>query len=225
MRSQYAQARGAVVLGAMFLASCSLSTPVSDLRKAARTESTQPAPDVSKRSTVVEAIPVPYSQMSVRINGGLAGRMVLASRIHGVEKWIAADGLTIWLRNHRIVGTQGFHQDLLASERLDDRSGPGKAFTSADSGTVSAVHYAELVGEPLGSVVRYTRRAEVDTQPVLVDGAIRLLRRVVEIAESKDRGEWQNIYWIDADAGTVELSVQQVPGTDQTVFMQRIYPD
>ena len=131
----------------MFLASCSLSTPVSDLRKAARTESTQPAPDVSKRSTVVEAIPVPYSQMSVRINGGLAGRMVLASRIHGVEKWVAADGLTIWLRNHRIVGTQGFHQDLLASERLDDRSGPGKAFTSADSGTVSAVHYAELVGE------------------------------------------------------------------------------
>ncbi|MHA7834349.1 MAG: YjbF family lipoprotein [Algiphilus sp.] len=191
-----------------------------------KAESAQPVrEDTPSTFKAVEAIPIPYAQMSVRINGGSAGRMVLASVVQGVEKWIAADGLSIWLRDQRIVGTQGFPRDLLASSRIDEQVGTEDAIPSTESAAIASVHYIEWVGKPMGALVRYSRQPDGDTQPVLINGDLRQLQRIVETAKSEIAGEWRNAYWVDVRTATVEFSIQQVPGTDQIVQMQRIYPD
>lgn len=209
------------VLGAV---GCSVNTPIDDVRRAYTTQSGGESGNalLLSRDSRVSAVPVPYSQAAVSINGGEAGRMVLETVQQGVQKWIAVDGRTIWLESGRIVGTQGFQEDILRSSFLGERKSPVDAVRRPSTIMRSAM-YVEPVGGRIGAVIEYEFAADDSAQAVQTG---RGLRRWVEVRERAQSPleSWENTYWIDQETGLIELSFQRVPGTEQTVRMRRLYP-
>lgn len=211
-----------ILAAALALGACGVSTPVRDLERAV--ETTPRERDAESVSTTLEAIPLPYSQMAVSIDGGPPGRMALARIVDGVQEWIAFDGRTLWLRGGRIVGTRGFRSDLLRAVDVLPPVVPVPVARGTASQRSGAI-YAEGTDRRLGGIYTLTLAREGGTRPVLMGKDVVDLVQVTERVSREGEAVADNRYWVDPVSGTVEISRQRIPGTRHTVVMQRLYPD
>lgn len=166
-------------------------------------------------SAVVTAprLDYPYAQISVRIDGGTPGRMMLVREEQGVQQWMAADGSAIWLDGWRILATRGLPEDAVINQPIFATP----KLQSLLAGEVQSLDHAAYVAgsdDALGQVLVSRLYATGGPTPVHLAGQVRPLQRIEERVQHEASGtRYTNVIWLDRSSGRVVRLQQRIPGT------------
>ncbi len=152
--------------------------------------------------TLMEDMTVPALTLVVETRSQ-TGRLLMESRINGVETWLSSDLSAVMLENGMLQGTRGIGSELFAAELsepmaliLSGRKGYSNRLHSNFNGNEEIVtqNFRCLV-EVGGSAVL---KLEIGNVPTRV---------MTEDCKSKDQS-FRNTYWISTKSGTIVQSRQ-----------------
>ena len=172
----------------------------------------------------VRRLPFPYGQISVRIDGGPPGRMMLAREEGDTQQWLAADGKAIWVQGGwRIVATRGLTNDVVAYQRLTPLPNLEALAQGRVLGSDYSV-YARGDDHELGQIL--VSRFVAIGSPVAVEqsGRVRSLQRMEERVYHRASGtEYTNVLWFDRATNQVARLEQRLPGTPHRIDIVWLY--
>lgn len=192
------------------------SASALSVTESARVEYVQPL--------TVRRLPFPYGQISVRIDGGAPGRMMLAQEEGDTQQWLAADGKAIWIQGDwRIVATRGFTDDLVAYQRLTplpnlEELAQGRVLGSDYSA------YARGDDHAIGRIL--VSRFVAVGSPVSIEkgGSVRSLQRMEErVYHTPTQTQYTNVLWLDRATNQVARLEQRLPGTPHRIDIVWLY--
>lgn len=173
---------------------------------------------------MVRRLPFPYGQISVRIDGGTPGRMMLAREEGDTQQWLAADGKAIWVQGGwRIVATRGLTDDVVAYQRLT----PLPNLEALAQGRVLGSDYSAYArgdDHELGQIL--VSRFVTVGSPVAVEqsGRVRSLQRMEERVYHRASGsDYTNVLWFDRATNRVARLEQRLPGTPHRIDVVWLY--
>lgn len=172
----------------------------------------------------VRRLPFPYGQISVRIDGGPPGRMMLAREEGDTQQWLAADGKAIWVQGGwRVVATRGLTDDVVAYQRLT----PLPNLAALAQGRVLGSDFSAYAlgdDDELGQIL--VSRFVAVGNPVAVEqsGRVRSLQRMEERVYHRASGnEYTNVLWFDRASNRVARLEQRLPGTPHHIDIVWLY--
>ena len=173
--------------------------------------------EAAREFLVVPPLPFPYGQVSVRIDGGPPGRMLLAREEAGVQQWTATDGTAIWMRDARVVATRGLPTDLVEHQLLSSPPDLVRVATGRLAGADLAV-YARSAEAEIGRVLVSQFLRVGEPEQVAIAEQVRPLQRVEERVYHRASGQRQvNVFWVDRISGRIRRIEQHVPGTEHHI--------
>lgn len=213
---------GSILDGTRLLAGAILATALSGCLVLAD-------PTAQGRNTLavghaLEPLRLPYGQLNVMIDGGTPGRMLLASSIGDYDYWLAADGQALWLRDGRIVGTQGLPRNLAQMQVIAGRWPDMASVIEADSvePASATVYFESDAPGGLGRIAEINLKATGNELVVAAAGRALRLEQLVEDFEVPATGErWRNEYWWHEPSRRLIAAQQRIAGTPYQVRFSR----
>lgn len=190
-----------------------------------------PGESVEGRSTLalgqaLSPLSVPYGQMSVSIDGGRTGRMMLATTEGSNEYWLAADGQALWLQGGRVVGTQGLPENLFQVQPVVGDWPPLQSVVNGRDGLRfdTTMFYESDATGPVGQIAIVSLESADDALSVVIDGSTVRFEKVIETVTVPATGEhWRNYYWWHEPSRQWVASRQRIPGTPYEIRFSRLF--
>jgi hypothetical protein len=196
------------VLALTLVAGCSLHERALDLLAAPSSEEVTYPPVAT-----VPRLDYPYAQISVRIDGGTPGRMMLVEEENGVQHWMAADGSALWLEGWRILATRGLPEDVVVNQAIFATPNL-QALLAGDVRSLDHAAYVAGSDDALGKTLVSRLHAVGQPVPVRIGAQVRPLQRIDEhVRHEPSNTHYTNSIWLDRSSGQVVRLQKRIPGT------------
>ena len=197
-----------LLMAMVLLAGCSTTRSVVDALSAPFSKAVEYPPVAT-----VPRLDYPYAQISVRIDGGTPGRMMLVREENGVQQWMAADGSAIWLEGWRILATRGLPEDAVINQPIFATPNL-RSLLAREAQSLDHAAYVAGSDDVLGETLVSRLYPIGQPTPVRIGGQVRPLQRVDERVRREASGaRYTNVIWLDRSSGRVVRLQQRIPGT------------